>query len=132
MVELQPSKLTTWVRFPSPALLKKSYEIILIALFCVRPEWVQVYASSRSTIRWPPRSTTKKRNWTDKQRNDILNGKTTQYNREPMEGHHKYNAIHYLQIADDPTNIYPATDDEHFKRWHGGNYQNDIYGVPNN
>ena len=25
-----------------------------------------------------------------------------------------------------------ATRDEHFQRWHGGNWQNDTYGSPNN
>lgn len=24
------------------------------------------------------------------------------------------------------------TRDEHFQRWHGGNYQNETHGVPNN
>lgn len=72
------------------------------------------------------------RKWNKQQRQDIINKKTTLYNGEPIEGHHKYNAIDYPQIADDPNNIYPATNTEHFERWHGGNYQNDTSGVPNN
>ena len=27
-------------------------------------------------------------------------------------------------------NIYPATKNEHFNRWHGGNWQNDTFGEP--
>lgn len=48
-----------------------------------------------------------------------------------IEGHHKYNAVGYSQIADDSKNIYPGTKLEHLQRWHGGNFQNDISGVPN-
>ena len=72
------------------------------------------------------------RNWNQQQREDIINRKTPQFNEEPIEGHHKYNAIDYPQIADDPNNIYPVTNNEHFERWHGGNYQNDTSGVPLN
>ena len=72
------------------------------------------------------------RNWNQQQRSDIINRKTPQFNGKPMEGHHKYNAIDYPQIADDPKNIYLATNNEHFERWHGGNYQNDTCGVPLN
>ncbi len=39
-------------------------------------------------------------------------------------------AIDHPQAADDAQNIYPATDKEHFNRWHGGNYRNDTYGKP--
>ena len=72
------------------------------------------------------------RNWSDQQKQDILNGKTPYYNEKPIEGHHKYNVADYPQIADDPNNIYPATDNEHLQRWHGGNFQNDTNGQPNN
>jgi RHS repeat-associated protein len=72
------------------------------------------------------------RNWTPEQRNDILAGRTPTHNGKPIEGHHKYNALDHPHIADDPNNIYPATDVEHLNRWHGGNYQNDTYGKPLN
>lgn len=49
-----------------------------------------------------------------------------------MEGHHRYNALDYPQLADNPDIIYPATYDEHFNRWHGGNWQNDTDGQPLN
>ncbi|NRT43429.1 RHS repeat-associated protein [Clostridium beijerinckii] len=72
------------------------------------------------------------RNYDSQQIEDIKNSKTPTFNGEPMEGHHKYNALDYPQIADNPNNIYPATNNEHFNRWHGGNWQNDTSGVPNN
>ena len=72
------------------------------------------------------------RSWSDTQIEDIKSGKTPTYNGEPIEGHHKYNALDYPQLADDPDNIYPVTNAEYFERWHGGNWQNDTNGVPNN
>lgn len=72
------------------------------------------------------------RNWDSNQIEDIKNRKTPTFNGEPIEGHHKYNAMDYPQLADDPNNIYPVTNNEHFERWHGGNWQNDTSGVPNN
>ena len=59
-----------------------------------------------------------------------MSGKTPKHNGDPIEGHHKYNALDHPQIADDANNIYPATNAEHFSRWHGGNYQNDTFGKP--
>jgi hypothetical protein len=41
-----------------------------------------------------------------------------------------HNALDHPQIADDGSNIYPASWDEHFHRWHGGNFQNDTFGNP--
>jgi RHS repeat-associated protein len=73
------------------------------------------------------------RNWSPQQRADILGGRVPQkLNGEPIEGHHKYNALDHPQLADDPANIYPATKTEHFERWHGGNFQNDTFGKPLN
>lgn len=68
------------------------------------------------------------RNWTKKQRKDIQKGKVPKYKNVPIEGHRKYNAIDYPQLADDANNIYPATNNEHFNRWHDGNYQNETQG----
>jgi GHH signature containing HNH/Endo VII superfamily nuclease toxin len=72
------------------------------------------------------------RNWTPEQRADILAGRTPKHNGIPIEGHHRYNALDHPQLADDASNIYPATDAEHFQRWHDGNYQNDTFGEPLN
>ena len=72
------------------------------------------------------------RDWSPQQRNDIIAGRTPTFDGQPIEGHHKYNALDHPQLADDPSNIYPATRNEHQHRWHGGNWQNDTYGVPNN
>lgn len=72
------------------------------------------------------------RNWSPQQRADILAGRTPTFDGSSMEGHHRYNALDHPQIADDPGNIYPVTRNEHQHRWHGGNWQNDTYGSPNN
>ncbi|MCB9658225.1 MAG: hypothetical protein H6726_11315 [Sandaracinaceae bacterium] len=72
------------------------------------------------------------REWTSEQREAILAGRTPQHNGAPIEGHHMYNALDHPHIANDPTNIHPATDAEHLGRWHGGNYQNDTFGAPLN
>ena len=72
------------------------------------------------------------RNWSDEQRAAILSGKTPKFEGGAIEGHHTYNALDYPNMADDPTNIYPATKSEHLYRWHGGNFQNDTQGSPLN
>jgi len=72
------------------------------------------------------------RNWSPQQRADILARRVPKLNGEPIEGHHRYNALDHPQLADDPANIYPATRTEHFERWHGGNFQNDTFGRPLN
>jgi hypothetical protein len=72
------------------------------------------------------------RNWTPEQKAEILAGRTPTHNGKPIEGHHKHNALDHPQVADDGNNIYPATWDEHFHRWHGGNFQNDTFGEPFN
>ncbi len=74
------------------------------------------------------------RDWSDPQREQILSSdrKKPTFDGEPIEGHHKYNAQDYPQIADDPSNIYPATKIEHHQRWHGGNFQNETSGKPLN
>jgi len=66
------------------------------------------------------------------QADDILAGRTPRFNGEPIEGHHLFNALNHPHIANQPWNIYPATAAEHFRRWHGGNWRNDTFGVPLN
>ena len=71
------------------------------------------------------------RNWSASQRDTILNSRRApQFNGQPLEGHHRYNALDHPQIADRPEYIYPVTKDEHLHRWHGGNWQNDTFGKP--
>ena len=72
------------------------------------------------------------RQWTPEQRQAILAGRTPQLEGSAIEGHHRYNAIDYPQLADDPLNIYPVSRAEHQYRWHGGNWQNDTMGEPLN
>jgi GHH signature containing HNH/Endo VII superfamily nuclease toxin len=72
------------------------------------------------------------RNWSPQQQDDIVNYRTPTHGGKPIEGHHKYNALDHPQIADDPNNIYPATKEEHFRRWHGGSWRHDTFGTPLN
>ena len=72
------------------------------------------------------------RSWTAEQQSRIIKRLTPQFNDQPIEGHHRYNALNYPDIADNPSYIYPATDLEHLYRWHGGNYQNETHGAPLN
>lgn len=72
------------------------------------------------------------RNWSPEQRAEIMAGRRPKFDGSTIEGHHRYNALDHPHIADDPNNIYPATRNEHQHRWHGGSWQNDTYGTPNN
>ncbi|WP_277422876.1 RHS repeat-associated core domain-containing protein, partial [Pseudomonas viridiflava] len=72
------------------------------------------------------------RDWSDAQKEDILNKKTPKFDGKPIEGHHMYNALDYPQLANSKLNIYPTTKSEHLYRWHGGNFQNDTKGKPLN
>ncbi|MEM9213245.1 MAG: DUF4157 domain-containing protein [Cyanobacteria bacterium P01_F01_bin.150] len=70
------------------------------------------------------------RNWSLEQQEAILAGKTPKFDDISIEGHHKYSALSYPQLADNPDYIYPTTRNEHLKRWHGGDYQNSTHGSP--
>ncbi|MCX2891934.1 hypothetical protein OO258_27310 [Pseudomonas sp. DCB_BI] len=45
------------------------------------------------------------RNWTAKQREDILANKTPRFNGEPIQGCHRYSALDHPQLASDPKDI---------------------------
>ena len=71
------------------------------------------------------------REWTERQKGDILRGRVPKdNNNKPVEGHHKYNAADYPHLADDERNIYQVTREEHQYRWHGGKLTNDTSGEP--
>lgn len=72
------------------------------------------------------------RNWTPGQHQAIWEGRTPRFGGQPIEGHHRYNALDHPQLADEPMNIFPATWNEHFYRWHDGNFQKDTFGNPLN
>ncbi len=63
------------------------------------------------------------RNWTSEQVDAILRGKKPKFNNKTLQGHHTYSAKDYPHLANEGAVIYPATKDEHFKGWHGGNYR---------
>ena len=63
------------------------------------------------------------RNWTPDQIDSILAKRSPRYQSKPLESHHTYSAIEYPHLANMGEVIYPATHDEHFKGWHGGNYK---------
>ena len=68
------------------------------------------------------------RNWTDKQKQDILNNKRPKFKGRVMKSHHLYSVAQYPHLADRPDLIFPATDNEHFNGFHGGNYANSLPG----
>ncbi|ASA54581.1 hypothetical protein BSQ33_01755 [Vibrio gazogenes] len=70
--------------------------------------------------------------WDEAQTEAILNGKRPKFEGETMEAHHRYNALSYPHLADNPVNLYPATRYEHLYRWHGGNFRNETSGKPLN
>lgn len=45
-----------------------------------------------------------------------------------MQGHHSYSASQYPHLANKGEIIYPATPNEHFNGWHGGNWKNSLPG----
>jgi len=72
------------------------------------------------------------RNWTTEQANEILNGGRPKFNGKTMQGHHSYSASQYPHLANKGEIIYPATFDEHFYGWHGGNWRESLPGKPIN
>ncbi len=70
------------------------------------------------------------RNWSDQQVKDILAHKTPTYDGKPIAGHHSYSVSKYPHLANKGEVIYPATANEHFNGWHGGNYRNSLPGKP--
>ncbi|MER2259191.1 MAG: T7SS effector LXG polymorphic toxin [Priestia megaterium] len=72
------------------------------------------------------------REWNKEQLNDILNGKKPKVDGETVQGHHSYSASQYPHLANKGEIIYPATPNEHFKGWHGGNWKNSLPGKPIN
>ena len=63
------------------------------------------------------------RAWSEEQRNDIVKGNKASFNGKVLQGHHTYSAAKYPHLANNHLVIYPATDKEHLKGWHGGNYR---------
>lgn len=70
------------------------------------------------------------RNWDANQTNNILNGKTPKVDGKSIQGHHSYSVSQYPQLANKGEGIYPATLNEHFNGWHGGNFKNSLPGEP--
>lgn len=87
------------------------------------------WADERAKLRLGESGT---RAWSGEQRSAILRNKVPTFNGEPIQGHHRYNAISHPHLASDPENIYPATRTEHLLRWHGGSWKNDSFGAPLN
>ena len=70
------------------------------------------------------------RKWSAEQRDDILNNKRPKFKGVTMQSHHTYSVAQYPHLANIGSLIYPATQYEHHKRWHGGNYKNSLPGKP--
>lgn len=70
------------------------------------------------------------RNWTEDQIRDILNGITPTYNGKTIQDHHTYSVSQYPHLANKGEVIYPVTQNEHFKGWHGGCFKKSLPGEP--
>ena len=70
------------------------------------------------------------RNWTKKQKADILNNIRPTFKGKVIAGHHTYSASKYPQLANLGEIIYPATFREHLYGWHGGRYKLSLPGKP--
>lgn len=68
------------------------------------------------------------RNWDIKQIADIIAGHKPKYNGKTMQAHHSYSVAKYPHLANRKEVIYPATDYEHLKGWHGGSYKKSLPG----
>jgi len=59
---------------------------------------------------------------------DILSGKRAKFDEKTLQGHHAYSASKYPHLANRSEVIYPATFNEHFHGWHGGNWKTSLPG----
>ena len=70
------------------------------------------------------------RKWTKEQESDILSNKKPKHNGKTIQAHHSYSVSKYPHLANQSAVIYPATFNEHFNGWHGGNFKNSKPGKP--
>lgn len=70
------------------------------------------------------------RDWSESQRQEILDSKRPKYNGKTIQGHHTYSASRYPHLANQGAVIFPVTFDEHLYGWHGGNFKNSLPGKP--
>ena len=68
------------------------------------------------------------REWTPEQIKDILAFKKPKFKGKTLHGHHAFSAHKYPHLAKFHQVIYPATFEEHFQGWHGGNWKNSLPG----
>ena len=68
------------------------------------------------------------RQWSDEQRQMIINGVKPNFEGKTLQGHHTYSASQYPHLANRSEVIYPATFHEHFHGWHGGNWKRSLPG----
>lgn len=68
------------------------------------------------------------RNWSSEQVADIIAGRKPKYNGKTMQAHHSYSVSKFPHLANRKEVIYPATELEHFKGWHGGSFKKSTPG----
>ena len=68
------------------------------------------------------------RKWTAEQARDILAGRKPKFKGKTIHGHHSFSAKKYPHLAKCHEVIFPATFEEHFEGWHGGNWKNSLPG----
>lgn len=69
------------------------------------------------------------RNWSKQQVQQIMEGRTPKFDGKPIQGHHAYSVSQYPHLAARHEIIFPATFNEHFNGWHGGNFSISLPGI---
>ena len=62
------------------------------------------------------------RSWTPEQLDEIMAGEKPKNNGKTMQSHHSYSVAQFPHLANRGEVIYPATQTEHLKGWHGEKY----------
>lgn len=70
------------------------------------------------------------RDWSQAQRDAIMQNSRPKYNGRTIQGHHTYSASQYPHLANQGAIIFPVTFGEHLYGWHGGNFKNSLPGRP--
>ncbi len=70
------------------------------------------------------------RAWSESQIVEIMSGKKPTFNVKSLQGHHSYSVSQYPHLAGSHEVIWPATFNEHFSGWHGGNWRTSLQGKP--
>ena len=58
----------------------------------------------------------------------MFNAKRAKFDGKTLQGYHIYSASQYTRLVNRPEVIFPATFNERFFGWHGGNWKISLLG----